>query len=263
MTLIANGIDTNTVQLLEQLAFNTWPAAMQWRYGDWTVRCSGAFTKRANSVFTAGPLPGHDGWLEEIETFYKRQDLPPQFHLSPASPVGLDELLERCGYNKDTVTSVYIADCRAAAESLPGTSRLNTTIEVLISDQPNAAWIGGFLEAEGFPEARRPFYEGLFARIAPRSRFITVVADGRTAGLGTVVIERGWAGFINVVTHPAFRGQGIGKQIVQQLAAEALLLGAQRLYLQVVADNAPAIALYQKLGFTWAYDYHYRVKSVT
>ncbi|WP_328517645.1 GNAT family N-acetyltransferase [Devosia algicola] len=41
-------------------------------------------------------------------------------------------------------------------------------------------------------------------------------------------------------------------------AVEELRDGAHRAAIQVQADNDPALALYQTLGFAEPYDYHYR-----
>ena len=37
--------------------------------------------------------------------------------------------------------------------------------------------------------------------------------------------------------------------------------GAERAYLQVHSENAPALALYRRFGFTEAYRYHYRTAA--
>ena len=42
------------------------------------------------------------------------------------------------------------------------------------------------------------------------------------------------------------------------LLATAYAQGAREAYLQVGCDNDAAQQLYRKLGFTWAYRYHYR-----
>lgn len=53
----------------------------------------------------------------------------------------------------------------------------------------------------------------------------------------------------NVAVDEAFRRRGIGRLLVQALKNAAPNFGALRLTLEVRASNAPAIALYEKLGF--------------
>ncbi|WP_248925564.1 GNAT family N-acetyltransferase [Paenibacillus hamazuiensis] len=260
---MATGVN---IGLLEQLAFNTWPAAVQWSYGDWIARYSGGVTRRANSVYTSGSMPGNDDWLKDIEAFYARNRLPARFHISPASPDGLDERLEKEGYVKNTVTTMMIGDCREVVQrtSPPDVSPEKSdgpAFEAVLLNNADDDWIDGFLQAEQFPELRRPFYEGLCGRIAPECAFLSIRMNGKIAGVGTAVTERGWAGFTNIAAHPDFRRRGVGTFILHHLASWALKRGAERLYLQVMADNAPAVSLYEKSGYRRLYDYHYRDKE--
>lgn len=50
------------------------------------------------------------------------------------------------------------------------------------------------------------------------------------------------------VAHPA-KGRGIGRLLVQSLLERLQGVGISRVYLEVRADNEPAIALYASLGF--------------
>jgi len=54
---------------------------------------------------------------------------------------------------------------------------------------------------------------------------------------------------LTVCSAPAFRGRGIAGALIREAAATLLAHGATALFLEVAADNAPAIALYEKLGF--------------
>ena len=48
--------------------------------------------------------------------------------------------------------------------------------------------------------------------------------------------------------------------LLARLAEWSLGCGSATLFLQVLADNAPARALYGKCGFRLRYQYHYRVR---
>jgi ribosomal protein S18 acetylase RimI-like enzyme len=65
-------------------------------------------------------------------------------------------------------------------------------------------------------------------------------------------------GLFDIVTLPSARRRGVGRRLVTSMLAWARDEGATDGYLQVVATNAPAIALYRQLGFDEAYRYHYR-----
>jgi ribosomal-protein-alanine N-acetyltransferase len=57
------------------------------------------------------------------------------------------------------------------------------------------------------------------------------------------------AHIINVVTHPAWRGQRIGQQLLEAVRAQVRAVGCTQWYLNVKQNNASAIALYVRCGF--------------
>ena len=67
----------------------------------------------------------------------------------------------------------------------------------------------------------------------------------------------GWGGLYAVATRPEARRRGHARALASALAAEACARGLDRLWLQVLADNAPAIGLYASLGFEPASRYAY------
>lgn len=55
---------------------------------------------------------------------------------------------------------------------------------------------------------------------------------------------------LNLGVHPDFQRLGWGEQLLLQVLKESKQDGAGTAYLEVRCSNLPAIALYQKLGFT-------------
>ena len=84
-------------------------------------------------------------------------------------------------------------------------------------------------------------------------------SDGATLCCGQFAREGELVGLYDVFTAQAARRQGLASLLCRQLLAQAREQGARIGYLQVSADNTPAIATYRKLGFTEGYRYHYRV----
>ncbi len=54
---------------------------------------------------------------------------------------------------------------------------------------------------------------------------------------------------LTLAVPPAFRRRGIGSRLLSSLMAGMAMQGAERIFLEVAADNAAAIALYERLRF--------------
>ena len=95
-------------------------------------------------------------------------------------------------------------------------------------------------------------------RIRAPAAYWMAVVDGQPAGVALTVFGDGWVGLFNMAVTRALRRQGIGLALLQAAAGWAATRRAAGIYLQVMADNQPAVALYARAGFATAYHYHYR-----
>ena len=66
------------------------------------------------------------------------------------------------------------------------------------------------------------------------------------AGMWVVLDE---AHVTNIAVHQDYRGHGLGAPLMVQLMQRAIVLGVRRMTLEVRPTNAPARALYARLGF--------------
>lgn len=80
-----------------------------------------------------------------------------------------------------------------------------------------------------------------------RSRVALI--DGEPAGIAVLAVrgDRGWVGGMGVV--PEARGHGLGATLMHELLSEARALGLRSVDLEVLVQNAPAIRIYESLGF--------------
>ena len=73
--------------------------------------------------------------------------------------------------------------------------------------------------------------------------------DGRVAGYIGSQTCTDESDVMNVAVHPDFRRRGIAEALVNALVAELKAIESRCLTLEVRASNAPAICLYEKMGF--------------
>ena len=81
------------------------------------------------------------------------------------------------------------------------------------------------------------------------SRSLVAVERERPVGLANLGRreDRTWLGGVGVV--PDHRGSGVGESLTRMLLDQAREAGAREMVLEVIVENAPAISLYEKLGF--------------
>jgi GNAT superfamily N-acetyltransferase len=232
---------------LEWAAASTWPAPVQGRLGEWLLRSAEGWTARANSALPLGdpglPLPAA---IDALVDWYAAHGRPPAVTVPlPVARRVQDEVLAR-GWRPQPVTLVLTVGLTELLAAVP--DRAGPVVD--LRERPSEGWltlVAG--RKSGLPASAHHILSG-----PRRVRFAEVYAD---APAGVAAIARGalsadghWLGLALVEVVEAHRRRGLAQHVTGALARWAVECGAERAFLQVLADNGPARALYQRLGFT-------------
>ena len=245
--------DQSQIIELEQVASNAWVAEENARFGGWLLRANGGVTRRANSVLPIGPPPPPlDDAIEKVISFYKDRSLIPRFQMTEASkPIELDRDLSERGFKVGLQVEVHTAAINHLVQTEPA-------IDVLVSNNISDGWMSVYSESSGYDVSSMETREELLKRTAQTKGYALARIGRELAGVGFGVVEGKWLGLFNIAVHPSMRGRGVAIAVNTALAKWGHNLGAKSAYLQVETENLPALKLYEKLGFQYAYAYWYR-----
>lgn len=250
-------MSANLIRYLEEISGNAWPAAVVQVVDGWRLRFNWGVTRRANSVW-ANQVDNQQTLAEKlalVEDFYARRGYPARYQICPANqPADLDAVLAERGYTSDASTSVQIA---SVATVLDRTGADSVAV-VRVTDAFDETWFATYCRIEQFNDRAAQARRDILQRIAPRIGYALLNIDDQPVAVGSAVVERGWAGFFGMATQPQFRRRGAATAILHALAKWSQSYQAAQMYLQVMENNAPARALYEKAGFESLYSYHYR-----
>lgn len=243
------------IRTIEELSLNAWPSLQTLLIDGWVLRFAEGYTRRANSVYPLYPSQG--GTTERIvacERRYRSRGLPVVFKMTTACfPPELDDLLAARGYQSEAHTSVQLASLTTASSAPAG--------DVSLTSQASAEWLDAFAHMHVLSAKSQSAHQRMLDLIAPPTCYAALHLEGQTAACGLAVLQDGFIGFFDIITDPAFRRRGCAEQVMLSLMAWGKRQGAHTAYLQVMLNNPPALALYEKLGFHEAYRYWYRVNS--
>jgi GNAT superfamily N-acetyltransferase len=252
--------DPALVQALETRLVNAWPALETQIVDGWIVRFAKGYSKRANS---ASPLIAgaslDEAAIDQIVAQFKIQGLPPTFRLTGLQSREVDGRLAARGFVE--LEPTY--GMAASLSDLTVDTEVAMDPSVTVEPKPKGRWLKDVAAAYGGDKADHTKLTEIVQRIRQPTAFATLAIDDRPAAWGMAVLERGYAGFFDIVVAPDLRGLGLGKQIVCALSAWARKAGAERAYLQVREENEVARDLYRMLGFTDAYRYTHRVLTAS
>ncbi|TMR95170.1 GNAT family N-acetyltransferase [Nonomuraea basaltis] len=236
------------------LFHEAWPAYEQSVHDGWVLRYAGGVTKRANSVLALGQPADLDGAIEAAEAFYGERGQRCVFSLGPNTAPGLDEKLERRGYELVDPTVIMVAGSRAVDGADAGAGA-PLAQGVRIGNQPWAEWLKAWWAVDGrygsgIDDAER-ICSGVPAWYGAYEEGGVVLAVGRGVPQGDTL------GISCMATLPGARRRGLARAVLRGLVRHA---AAGSAYLSVTAPNLAAQALYRGEGFEVVGRYHYRVR---
>jgi len=239
---------------VEEAGLNALQTQRQLFYDGWLLRLSPGTAKRARSVnpHFGSSLPIADK-IGHCEAVYARHALPALFRMTPMSrPANLDRELGDRGYEAFDETLVQTL----ALERPP---EIPDHADDVVVEAPETDAFVDAVDAlrRSTPEQREAHRERL-VNSPLEKRYALVRANGRVVCTAQVAVDGSLVGVFDVITAPEARGNGYATLACAWMLSWAWQHGANVAYLQVKADNAPAIAAYRKFGFATAYTYHYR-----
>jgi GNAT superfamily N-acetyltransferase len=237
---------------VEEVGLNALQTQRQLFYDGWLLRVSPGKARRARSVNAhfGSTLP-LDAKIAYCERLYRERGLPVLFRMTPfVQPPALADALAARGYQAFDPTLVQTAPLARPPDAVEddGFDVVTPTLDVF------ADAVAELQDATA--EQRDAYYERMVA--TPQdARALLAHVDGRTVGVGTIMLEDDLAGVFSMATVPDMRGRGVASAILARLLTWAWEHGAAHAYLQVNAVNDPALAVYRKFGFVTNYTYHY------
>lgn len=235
-----------TPEALAEAMEATWPPARVLRVGPWVLRDGQGGGQRVSAATVAGDWAEAD--LAEAEAGMDALGQKRLF-LIRAGDEALDAALAARGYRVNDPVVAYAAPVASLAGPVSGMAAFAHWPPLAIACD---LWAEG-----GIGPARL----AVMARVAVPKVAILGRSDDKPAGVAFVACAGPVAMLHALEVRPAMRRQGAARKMLIAAAHWAQAQGAQTFALVVTEANAPARALYERLGMTTVGRYHYRVQD--
>ena len=119
-------------------------------------------------------------------------------------------------------------------------------LSISLDDRIETDEVVALYRANDWSSADKP--EQLLAALHNSHSLVTARVDGRLVGLGNAISDGHLVVYYpHLLVHPAFQGQGIGRQMM-----DALQQRYAGLHMQMLTADGRAISFYENLGFSRA-----------
>lgn len=240
-------LDLGLVARLEEHSVLAWPPAVCEDGGDgWLLRATpGLDRARSNHALTPcrALRPGElVAAVDRVAEFAALHGLRAGIQVSPLELHGA-AAQELAAIGWTVQTSVQVLAGRVSDVTGGGPA-----LALDVADTATEEWLAAWAECEPGRDIEA-HAATVFPRLRGRARF---VRDGEHRAVGISVESDGLVGLFCLAVAPGARRRGLGSALVRGMLADA---AASLVYLQVESSNAPALAMYDRLGFWVAYRY--------
>lgn len=239
------------IATFERAGLAAWPGIeVEWD-GAWVRRAAGGYTKRANSLqcFDVSDGGNAEARLDAAVEWFTTRGLPPVVRTTPLASAALNAALDARGWATIDHSHLY---AMPLGENEPDPE--GRLFELLDPE---------FLSAQqglrGYSDENVARLRALLMVMAVPATGVVVYRDGEAAATGLMAVGEGIVVTGNVITDATRRRQGLAAAMMRTGLAWAKEQGATVAALNVEAGNVAAKALYGSLGYTYQYDYTYRV----
>lgn len=240
-------VRNSEIRSAEVAAAAAWPGVESAMVSGWLLRAGRGFTRRANSAVPIEFGAGTDATtLTAIREWYAARGLSALVVVADRLiPAGQIDGIDRSGDIQFLTRDIADFPVRTESDA------------VRLDDAPDAAWLRAYRGDDVDLDAA--------AAVVGASRgpmTVAILGDDTPISIGRATVTESadgtpWLGITALWTASGHRRRGLASDVMSSLVAWGADHGAQRIYVQVEADNRVAGTWYRASGFGLHHSYRY------
>ncbi len=237
-----------SVRFWEEVAANMWAPFAHILYDGWLLRFTQGYSRHNNCVWPLyeGEIPLADK-IAFCEAQYAVRGSTCGFRLANLpGHEAIEAVLSKRGYGRSNPNLVMV---RASA----------TAPEAAVTELERDKWLETIYQIRPGDLKIQAWQRQVFQRLTLPARFAVIKHGDKMCGYGRSVQQGNILNVDDLWLLPAYRGLGLGTQLIHGLLHLGHSEGATSACITVNEDNEGARRLYERLGFVNRYLYWYMV----
>jgi ribosomal protein S18 acetylase RimI-like enzyme len=234
----------DSVAAIESAGYDTWTPDVSATIAGWQVYATEGHTRRVNCATGKGDLPTDPDVRAAIVNWLAEREAAPTIRVTPLlSERTVEQVKQRWGYR--AVDETHVMTTHVIPSKPAG--------EFSLRELDDEAFVADLLALNGRSIDDLAVRLRLFGRVADRGIGFSIP----TVAAGVVVGSGRYAAVYSVAVAPDHRRRGIAHRMMAAATHWAGEFGCETMFLQVLGNNTPAVRLYESIGYTEQYRYHY------